>query len=225
MSAFLGPIHYWLYNKIRLVNEREQAIFEAAAVSCGDLAEELRAQVRQTYGDPPPAGDLAGLIDTGNIHGWLQRQINLAETREAAFVRELTDICGDDARAAVREAFELHGTACGRAAAADSRQDCTNAGGIFKAMNDCFLNGMPCDQADRVVVNVPGRTVWEGVTCLQEPNWKRAGADPRFMKELYRIWLAAFARGMNPAATYTQTADTLDGDASNRHEFLIAGPC
>jgi len=42
------------------------------------------------------------------------------------------------------------------------------------------------------------------------------------MKELYQICLAAFAREMNPRAVYTQTADTLAGGETNRHELTVA---
>ena len=31
MSAFIGPIHYWLYNKIRLVNDRQDFLAEKVA--------------------------------------------------------------------------------------------------------------------------------------------------------------------------------------------------
>ena len=73
MSVFLGRIHYWLFNKIKLVQERQQLLFSRAEAMCGSLAEELEAQVRQTYGEPLPDKDLAELIDHSNIHGWLQQ--------------------------------------------------------------------------------------------------------------------------------------------------------
>ena len=69
MSAFLGHIHYWLYNKIRRVIEREQLIYEKAEAMCGTTAEELREQVWQSFGEPLADVDLIDVIDQSNIHG------------------------------------------------------------------------------------------------------------------------------------------------------------
>ena len=65
MSLYLGPIHYWLYHKIRILVEREQLLWEAAAQIDADMAEEGREMVWQTYGAPLPDEDLAELIDAG----------------------------------------------------------------------------------------------------------------------------------------------------------------
>jgi hypothetical protein len=220
MSAFVGQIHYWLFHKIRRVIDREQMLYEKAAAQCGSVAEELRAQVWQSYGEPLPEADLAELIDQTNIHGWLQKQINIAETREAAFIKELIDACGG--QKLVVEVFTEHGADCGRAAREQGKYDNSRADGIYKALNDFFLNGMPCDQADMLIVNSPEKVVWEGTVCLQEANWKRAGISPKIMKELYQAWLAGFAKAMNPNCTYRQASDTIQGDPVNRHEFALA---
>ena len=51
MSAFIGPIHYWLYGKIRLVNQRQEYLREKVSEMCGSTAEELWEQVTQSYGN------------------------------------------------------------------------------------------------------------------------------------------------------------------------------
>lgn len=219
MSAFLGHIHYWLYNKIRLVIKREELVFAKARENCGDTAEELRDQVWQTYGQPLPDVDLGDLIEHGNIHGWLQRQINLAESREAALIKEMLEVCGGDAEAAIRRAFAEHGEECGRHAAGQNKYETDRADGIYQALNDYLLNGMPCDQADVMVASSADQVVWESNTCLQEPNWKRVGISAKTMKKLYQEWTQNFVRAINPAMDYTQTADTAQGDAVNRYEI------
>jgi hypothetical protein len=220
MSAFLGHIHYWLYHKIRRVAEREQMIYEKAEAMCGPTAEELRAQVAQTYGEPLPDVDLAELIDQTNIHGWLQRQINVAETREASFIKELLEMCDSGGREVVEQAYAEHGTHCGKHAQAQGKYQPDTAGGIYKALQDYYLNGMPCDQVDMVVENTPEKVVWEGDVCLQEGNWKRAGVSAQAMKGFYQKWLAGFVQGINPAFTLTQTGDTLKGEPVNRYEIF-----
>jgi len=219
MSAFLGHIHHWLYHKISRVVEREQLIYQKAEEMCGATAEELQAQVWQIYGTPQPDAKLEDIIDHNNIHGWLQRQVTIAETREAAFIKELTDTCGDAARGITEAAYAEHGAICAQHAKTQNKYDAQSASGIYQALNDYILNGMPCDQGDVVTINEADRVVWEGDVCLQERNWTKAGVDKNLMKELYKIWFAGFVTAMNPLFHYSQTADTLRGDKVNKHQI------
>lgn len=216
MSAFLAPIHYWLYKKIRLVIQREQMIYDKAREVCGLAAEESRAQVWQTYGEPLPDVDLAQLIDQSNIHGWLQRQINIAESSEAAFIKDILDMCSDS-KQVVEEVFYQHGLQCGEDAR--GKFDVSGALGIYKALNDYYLNGMPCDQADKLVEETMDKVVWESSTCLQEPNWKRVGIAANTMKAIYQKWLEGFIKGVNSQFEFRQTADTLKGNNFNMYEI------
>ena len=219
MSAFIGPIHYWLYGKINLVSQREEYIYNKAYEICGSTAEELREQVWQTYGAPLPDADLSEIIDHDNIHGWLQRQINITESREAAFIKELMDTCGDTAEELIEQSFLEHGKMTGEKAKAQGKYDINTAPGIYEALNDYYLNGMPCDQADMVVTSQADSVVWETGTCLQEPNWKRVGVDTRTMMRFYRSWLKAFVGGVNENYCFRQVSDQLAGDSANKYEI------
>lgn len=219
MSAFLAPIHYWLFNKIQRVEKREQRLFDLASDMCGSTAEELREQVWQSYGEPLPEKDLSEMIDQRNIHGWLQKQINIVETREAVFVKELSGVCSDAGMQTAEKAFTEDGVACGSDAKAAGRYDLNSANGIYQAMNDYFLNGMPCDQADMLVENTTDKVIWQSGACLQEKNWTRAGIDAKIMTELYQAWFTAFVNAANPSFHYEQTADILKGDSASRHEI------
>lgn len=80
MSAFLGPIHFWLYNKIQF---QESLIDELVRVATAqgwsdeDLADKYCSKDRRK---------LDKVIDESNIHGWLQSRIHDAEGRYAALV-------------------------------------------------------------------------------------------------------------------------------------------
>ncbi len=195
MSAFIGPIHYWLYGKIRLVNQRQDYLREKVSEMCGSTAEELWEQVTQSYGEPLPEKDLSELIAHDNIHGWLQRQINLAESREAAFIKELTDTCGGAAEDLISRAYAEHGNHVGEAAAASGRYDLESAAGILKALNDHYLNGMPCDAGDCVM-------------SLHLANWQRTGVSEADMRSYYEQWLKGFIQGANAKYAYK-----LDGES------------
>lgn len=219
MSAFIGPIHYWLYGKIRLVTQREEYIFNKVSEMCGSTAEELREQVWQTYGEPLPDADLSELLDQNNIHGWLQRQINIAESREAAFIKELLDTCGGAAVDLVEQAFAEHGRMSGESARAQGKYDAATAPGIYQALNDYYLNGMPCDQADMVATSEPDSIIWNTGTCLQAPNWRRAGVDDKIMAKFYQEWLRGFVSGINPAFEYKQTTNDQATGAETNNEI------
>ena len=80
MSMFLGPIHYWLYNKI---GNQEKLTAEIAKYAVDtnyiDSSEQYTKEL-------PP---LETVIDESNIHGWLQGQINDAESRYAKLIEAL----------------------------------------------------------------------------------------------------------------------------------------
>ncbi|MBP1763572.1 MAG: hypothetical protein H6Q65_630 [Firmicutes bacterium] len=216
MSAFLGPIHYWLYQKIKLVNDREQLLCDKAGNLFGETVEEIRGGVWDTYGSPPPDIDLAELIDCNNIHGWLQRQITLAEVREAALVRDLVDLYGPAATELAADLFTAQASVCGTIARKQDKYDGNSAAGIYAALNDVRLNGMPCDQADAVLENTVETVVWESGPRLQESSWKKANVDPAIMNPLYQNWLTAFVSGMNPEFTCQQLLEMTKGDSVNR---------
>lgn len=86
MSAFLGPIHYWLYRKIQLQESLTEAML--SSISSEDDRTALENKLNTVYGivERRP---LEQVIDNGNIHGWLQSQIGIAEKRFAAAVTEI----------------------------------------------------------------------------------------------------------------------------------------
>lgn len=219
MSAFLGHIHYWLFNKIRLVIEREELIFQKAFAMCGCTAEELRSQVWETYGQPLPSNDLAELIDHTNIHGWLQRQIQIAESREAAFAGALIENCGQMARELLAENFASHGLACGEQAKNQGKYSSDSAEGIYQAMQDYFLSGMPCDQLTTVTISTPAQLDWEANACPKQRIWELAGIEAKTMRDFYLKWMDGFVKGINPVYQHALMADIFAGDAVNRHRI------
>ena len=86
MSAFLGPIHYWLYRKIQLQESLTEAILYS--VRSEEKFTALQNSLEAKWGIVE-RGLLEQVIDNGNIHGWLQSQIGIAEKRFAAAVTEI----------------------------------------------------------------------------------------------------------------------------------------
>lgn len=210
MSAFLGHIHYWLYKKIQLLVERENLILEKTRRVVDDLADELHEISVDTYGAPIDAATpLEDIIDHNNIHGWLSGQINIASVREAAFIKDMLDTnSGDDAVlvvAAILDAFAVQGKACGTVAK-ENLED-VNAPSIYNALQNFYVNGMPCDGGDQIIEDKADTFTWVGDHKLQSPYWRTAGVDPQFMQLAYQTWFEAFVKEVAPGFELLTTDD------------------
>lgn len=210
MSAFLGHIHYWLYKKIQLLVERENLILEKTRRVVDDLADELHEISIDTYGASIDASTpLEDIIDHNNIHGWLSGQINVASVREAAFIKDMLDTnSGDDAVlvvAAILDAFAVQGKACGTVAK-ESLED-VNAPSIYNALQNFYVNGMPCDGGDQIIEDTADTFTWVGDHRLQAPYWRTAGIDPQFMQLAYQTWFEAFVKEIAPGFELLTTDD------------------
>lgn len=210
MSAFLGHIHYWLYKKIQLLVERENLILEKTRRIVDDLADELHEVSVDTYGAPIDAATpLEDIIDHNNIHGWLSSQINVASVREAAFIKDMLDTnSGDDAVlvvAAILDAFAVQGKACGTVAK-ESLED-ISAPSIYNALQNFYVNGMPCDGGDQIIEDNAHTFTWVGDHKLQSPYWRTAGVDPQFMQLAYQTWFEAFIKEVAPGFELLTTDD------------------
>ena len=204
MSAFLGHIHYWLYRKIQLLVERENLILEKTTKVVDDLAGELHSISVDTYGEP-----INPSIPLENIHGWLSNQINIASVREAAFIKDMLDTNADENAihvvTAILDAFAVQGQACG-VVAQDSLEEHT-APAIYNALQNFYVNGMPCDGGDQIVEDSADRFTWVGDHRLQAGYWRTAGVDPKFMMLAYQTWFEAFVKAIDPEFELITTED------------------
>ena len=153
MSAFLGPIHFWLYNKI---GNQELLTKEIATLA----AENSWIKDADSYTKTLPP--LETVIDEGNIHGWLQAQITDAENRYASLVtrilseedKRLEDLCAVAWRFGKEHAIKA-GT----------------AEEVYKAFEDFFVNGMPCDRVNAVIESSAEKLSWEMTQDIHAQYW------------------------------------------------------
>ena len=143
---------------------------------------------------------MENIIDHNNIHGWLANQINIASVREAAFIKDLLDTNADENAihvvTAILDAFAVQGQACG-VVAQDSLEEHT-APAIYNALQNFYVNGMPCDGGDQIVEDSADRFTWVGDHRLQASYWRTAGVDPKFMMLAYQTWFEAFVKAIDP---------------------------
>ena len=159
MSKFLGPVHFWLYRKIQFQESLIDALI-SCAVQKGWNDEDL------TRFSCPDRRQLDEIIDETNIHGWLQTRIQDAETRYASLVLYLAG--SDETRLKVLE------QAAGDFGAAQNLQAAT-APEAFHRLDDLLLDGMPCDQINRVSHSSDDVITWIQSADIHSDYWQGHG--------------------------------------------------
>lgn len=167
MSAFLGPIHYWLYGKIQLQEELIQSLLSTAVEQSWDSAPGEKLDAACGSADLRP---LEECIDQGNIHGWLQKKIHGSETRLAVLVTEL--LKADPARLSALEQTAY------RFGQSHPVEQGAGADTAFQALTNSLLDGMPCDHVNQLLQQEEDRTVWKQTQCLHREFWEQAGGSP-----------------------------------------------
>lgn len=205
MSRMLGPIHHWLFHKIELFEELEKCLVTEFTHQFGSAVQTIVQENERRYGAPVLGQSLEEIIQTDNIHGWLQGRITAAETRQAATLTKVFNQFGTSARTTAEEVYRKHGRDCGRDAQSNKPVD--SAPYLYRALHDYILDGMPCDQVNRMTLEEPDQVKWEHAECLHRRYWEEAEADLDFFYELRKIWTEQFIHEANPAFEYQFSHD------------------
>ena len=198
MSLFLGKIHYWLFNKILWFEKLENEIINLAKEE-GFEVEKISADIQRQYGEKLPDKPLEELIDTSNIHGWLQGKIHSAERRMAAWTREILSN-DQDFILDMKKIYNKQGI--NAAKEAKVKFSIITAEDIFNSMNDYILDGMPCDRVNEVVANDEQHIAWEQRICVHKDIWNEVGCDVNYFYELRNTWIKSFISELNSKFEY-----------------------
>ncbi|SET67848.1 hypothetical protein SAMN05660297_03122 [Natronincola peptidivorans] len=210
MSAFLGPIHHWLFKKILLFEELEKKIIMSLSSAYDkNIIDEISKEMQQQYGAFIPQEPLEALIDTNNIHGWLQERITVVELRQSAVIKAFLSKLGEEALAIIEKEYIHQGKQLGMGLAHSSAV--SNAPSIYKEINNYLLEGMPCDNVNNVVSSTEEAIQWKITQCLHKPYWDKAAMDAEIMYNLRFHWIKAFVEAANPRYTYTVDSSNLNG--------------
>ncbi|ABX41882.1 hypothetical protein [Lachnoclostridium phytofermentans] len=203
MSAFLGPIHYWLYNKIMLqekiveellsLNEEEefvQGLDDSTVMLCGIIENQ----------------PLENMIDTGNIHGWLQEKIHIVENRLSYVVTAITKENADRMEQILERVYQVGVEVYN---SLEQKDDITSAEQIFKLLNDMLLDGMPCDHINEIVSSTSDEVEFRRTRCIHEVYWLEQGG---LVMNYYEI-RTKFVQGLLANTAFEYVAD----DEGNYH--------
>lgn len=163
MSAFLGPIHTWLFNKVLFQNQMVETI-ETLAKENGWLDESVNLN---RYGQLEQ-GDLADIVDPNNIHGWLQERVSLVESKLAYLVTVLSDGHQERLDSIYEVIYEL-----GKKNSIHGK----NAKEVFDTLETLLLNGMPCDRVNVLCEENEDKVVWRQTKEIHEKYWTMVGGS------------------------------------------------
>lgn len=221
MSAFLGPIHHWLFKKINLVEDREKTLISAFTEKFGAETEELAAENRKKYGEYYDDTPLENLVGDAAIHEFLALEIAKVETREAGLVAALIAKHGDEGKALAIETAGKHGNAFGAAQTEGADAEGATADDVHKAVKNTFLDGMPCDHVVETTENTNTKLVEKHTECLHIAYWKTAGMNEATMCEYLGSWTSGIVSGLGVNATHTRGKTIAKGDSLCEDTYTI----
>ncbi len=204
MSLFLGKIHYWLFNKILWFEALEKEMIKLAKEEGIDI-DTLRKPILEKYGEETKNLPLEEIIDTSNIHGWLQATIHSAEGRMAALTKIILEKEGS------KEALEKLYIAQGVLAANEVREsgtDLETAPEIYNSINDYILDGMPCDRVNEVLSSSDAEVIWTRTICVHKDIWEQEGVNVDLFYELRSLWIKSFVNAINNKFSYIEENNT-----------------
>ncbi|HBJ2622007.1 TPA: hypothetical protein LA827_001745 [Clostridium botulinum] len=196
MSLFLGKIHFWLFNKILWFEGLENEIIYVAKSEGLDILN-LQKEIEDKYGGKLPNKPLDEIIDTSNIHGWLQEKIYSSEGRIAAW----TTIIIDNRREAKEKLEEIY-TNQGIMAAKEVNEKgfiLDSAEDIFNKVNDYILDGMPCDRVNEIINSNENCVKWTRRICVHKES-----GDVEYFYFLRSLWIKAFVNEINTEFDYLE---------------------
>ncbi|PJI07732.1 MULTISPECIES: hypothetical protein [Clostridium] len=185
MSAFLGKIHYLLYNKIQLHEKLIEDIAELAKKNGYD-SNNLLTRSFFKYGYPIK-GSLEENIEHSNIHGWLQERIISVESRLAYVATELLN-SNVIKKEEVSDVFYQNGV--------EAMKKLEVIGGspkdFFSLIFNYMLEGMPCDRVNEVIEDDENKIVWRTTNDLHKDYWQQVSGDVNNFNYFVDAWINGF---------------------------------
>jgi hypothetical protein len=188
LSAFLGPVHHWLYHKIQwheTLLEELLALPGEGPVETGTLVGEMNA----SFGEPV-RGDLSRVINHTDIHGWLQERITSLELRTAYLVtfflgKGIIDL----------DSLEDFYREYGKRTMTQEAVSTPSPEALFKVVNDHLLEGMPCETINQPVLKEKDAFGWRESRCIHKDHWDRVQGDVTVFYRLRNALVEGFVLG------------------------------
>lgn len=208
MSAFLGPIHGIMYERVRLAAARQRWLREQVEER---MAPAQRTELAAALGcdwHRPPEGDLAELVGDAPIHAWLQEQMELTLASEARLLSIVAD--RPERLEPVLRILADHGRRTGEGLLAEDPAAATDARRLLRHVDRLLLTSMPCDAVSRVLVDDERATIVRRDLLFHRAIWERAGLSDETALAAQEAWIAGF-HGALPGVKFLRAPVELDG--------------
>lgn len=203
MSLFLGKIHYWLFNKILWFEGLEDEIIKLAKKEFLNI-EDIEKEISLKYGRKLQNKNLEEIIDTSNIHGWLQNRIHSSEGRMASWTSFILKDNHNNIDK-LREVYIEQGNKAG--IEVKKNKKLLTAQEIYSSINDYILDGMPCDMVNEVIIKNDDTVEWKRRICVHKDIWQKEGLDVSIFYQLRNLWIKAFVEEVNTEFEYRENKD------------------
>ena len=187
MSAFLAPIHTWLFNKIKLAQDLEKDIVNLHIDKFKESAIKIQKEANDIYGQYIEEKPLEDLIDVNNIHGWLQDSRDLTES---AYISQAIKCAQNENNKS------------------DSPEN------AYISLNNYILSGMPCDRANSVTEKNEDYIIYEQNGCIHRKNYENGQGNLEYLYELRDLWVKTFMESLNTKYLYEK--EKLDDKTINK---------
>ncbi len=201
MSRFLAPIHTSLFNKIKVTEDLEMNLINSFREIYGEKVTVIVNDINDKYGNPLEDAPLEDLIDSDNIHGWLQNKIAAAETRQSELLGDLINKFGEKAEKIAFNVFENQANKLAKQS--KNIYETATAPDIYEALNVYILEGMPCDNVNNITIKDVDVLEWQNIKCLHKAYWEIAGANVDTLYSLRFSWFKTFVQTINPQFAHT----------------------
>lgn len=205
MSAFLGPIHYWLYKQIKIVEQREEKLVsEFSSKYSAEKVDDLIYPYRVKYGELKEDKDLTELVAGKDIHSWLEAAVDSAQSREAAVIAALFDEYSD--LELLEKVFSEQAVELAEKAKIRDDQEKFELEELFEIINEHFVERMPCDRLSGAVKE-EAKIIWKHKSQLHQEFWQKTKVELDLMHKLYAEWLSVFTEELNPAVAHQREVE------------------
>jgi len=204
MSLYLGKVHYWLFNKILWFEGLENEIITLAKNEGLDI-DKLCKNINDKYGEKTKDIPLEEMIDTSNIHGWLQGKISSAEGRMAAWTTAVLNN-NNEVTLKMENIYKQQGIKAAKEVK-EKGIEIETAVDIFNSVNDYILDGMPCDRVNEVITSEENIIEWNRRICVHGDIWNKEQGNVDYFYKLRSLWIKTFISEINSNFEYIERED------------------
>lgn len=186
MSEQIGPIHNWVFNKIKFQESEVEELLK--------LSDELNIDEQAGTIEK---GELIDIINTINVHKFLQDRINITEKRLALSVETL--LKQGISLETIKETLFNFGVKNGFDSSVSPQK-------AYELMNNLLVTGMPCDRIESVIEISDKKIVYKENKDIHSEYWND--------KSLHQVLKDEVIKGLLKKTT-------LSYSHSDEREFVI----